>query len=87
MCPRCDTLHLIINPHNNIMALTQDVTDTLSEASGLIRTALFKMAKNERPSTLTSLVKVLTDLERIAEFDVILDDIDAIIDNDKKKYD
>lgn len=70
-----------------IMALTQEVSDTLSEASGLIRTALFKMAKNERPSTLSSLVKVLTDLERIAEYDVILDDIDAIIDQEKRKDD
>jgi len=69
------------------MALTQEVTDTLAEASGLIRTALFKMAKNERPSTLSSLVKVLTDLERIAEFDTILDDIDAIIDKDKRNDD
>ncbi len=69
------------------MALTQEVSDTLSEASGLIRTALFKMAKNERPSTLSSLVKVLTDLERIAEYDVILDDIDAIIDQEKRKDD
>ena len=69
------------------MALTQEVSDTLSEASGLIRTALFKMAKNERPSTLSSLVKVLTDLERIAEFDEILDDIDAIIDKEKRKDD
>lgn len=70
-----------------IMALTQEVSDTLSEASGLIRSALFKMAKNERPSTLSSLVKVLTDLERIAEYDVILDDIDAIIDQEKRKDD
>ncbi len=69
------------------MALTQEVSDTLSEASGLIRSALFKMAKNERPSTLSSLVKVLTDLERIAEYDVILDDIDAIIDQEKRKDD
>ena len=69
------------------MALTQEVTDTLAEASGLIRTALFKMAKNERPSTLSSLVKVLTDLERIAEFDNILDDIDDIINNEKRNGD
>ncbi len=69
------------------MALTQEVSDTLSEASELIRSALFKVAKNERPSTLSSLVKVLTDLERIAEYDVILDDIDAIIDQEKRKDD
>jgi len=66
------------------MALTQDVSDTLSEASGLIRTALFKMAKNERPATLSSLVKVLSDLERISEFDCILDDIDEVLNNNKE---
>jgi len=63
--------------------LNNDVKETLDEAQGLLRSALYKMARQERPSTLHHLTKIITDLEQLVQLDSILDSVDDIMDNNK----
>ena len=60
--------------------LSKDVKETLDEAQGLLRNALWKMARSERPGTLHHLTQIITDVEKLMEFDSILDTVDEIFD-------
>jgi hypothetical protein len=60
--------------------LSKDVKETLDEAQGLLRNALWKMARSERPGTLHHLTQIITDVEKLMEFDSILDTVEEILD-------
>ena len=63
--------------------LSSDIKDTLNEAQGLLRNALWKMSRSERPGTLHQLTKIINDVDKLVEFDDILDTVDQMIDRAK----
>lgn len=63
--------------------LSKDVKDTLDEAQGLLRNALWKMSRSERPGTLHHLTSIITDVEKLLQFDSILDTVDDLLDKNK----
>ena len=67
--------------------LSNDVKETLDEAQGLLRNALWKMARSERPGTLHHLTQIITDVEKLMEFDSILDTVDELLDKKKNSDD
>ena len=60
------------------MAINKDVEDSLNEAQGHLRNALFKAAKNERPSTLKQLTDVIHSIDTLIMTDSILDRLEGM---------
>lgn len=60
------------------MAINKDVEDSLNEAQGHLRNALFKAAKNERPSTLKQLTDVIQSIDTLIMTDSILDRLEGM---------
>ena len=67
------------------MALTNDVKETLLEAEGVLRNALYKAAKNERPSTLMAISRIIGEIGKLESFDSIQDLIEDNLDDIKKR--
>jgi len=66
------------------MALSQAVQECIDNASGELRNALFKASRSERPTTLSSIAKMITQLDTISRTDELLDSLDTMIDQVKK---
>ena len=67
------------------MALSPQVTEHLNDALSSVRSALWHASKNERPSTITQIAKILADIDVIAAHDDALDSIDSILQDLKNK--
>jgi len=63
------------------MAINKDVEESLNEAQGHLRNALFKAAKNERPSTLKQLTEVIHSIDTLIMTDSILDKLESMKDD------
>jgi hypothetical protein len=61
------------------MSLSPQVTEHLNDAMSSIRSALWHGAKNERPSTITQIAKVLNEIDVISKHDDALDTIDSLM--------
>jgi len=69
------------------MSLSQSVQESLDEASGALRNALFKASRSERPNTLTAITRLIHELDSISRTDELLDSLDNMIDRVKKDED
>tara|TARA_B100000963_G_scaffold42661_1_gene31780 strand:+ start:212 stop:418 length:207 start_codon:yes stop_codon:yes gene_type:complete len=67
------------------MTLSKQVQTSLDEAMGNVRNALAYAARHERPVTVSSISKLLSDIEHITSFDEIMDKIDDTMKNLKEK--
>ena len=67
------------------MALSSQVNEHLNDALSSMRSALWHAAKNERPSTLTQLSKILNDIDLVRSHEEVLDTIDSMIQDIKDK--
>ena len=61
------------------MALSQQTLDHLLEAEGSLRAAVRCAATNEKPIVVTQLSQLLMDIERVREFEILQDIVDAEI--------
>ena len=61
------------------MALSSQVNEHLNDALSSMRSALWHAAKNERPSTLTQLSKILNDIDLVRSHEEVLDTIDSMM--------
>ena len=71
------------------MALSSQVSEHLNDAVSSVRSALWHASKNERPSTITQIAKLLADIDSINAHDEVLDSIDNMLQDirDKEKED
>ena len=71
------------------MALSSQVSEHLNDALSSVRSALWHASKNERPSTITQIAKLLADIDSINAHDEVLDSIDNMLQDirDKEKED
>ena len=69
------------------MALSPQVTEHLNDAISSIRSALWHASKNERPSTITQIAKILNEIDVISTHDEALDSIDSILQDIRNKED
>ena len=71
------------------MALSSSVSEHLNDAVSSVRSALWHASKNERPSTITQIAKLLADIDSINAHDEVLDSIDNMLQDirDKEKED
>ena len=69
------------------MALSSQVTEHLNDAISSIRSALWHASKNERPSTITQIAKILNEIDVISTHDEALDSIDSILQDIRNKED
>jgi len=60
------------------MALAQQVTDSLDEASSALRNALAFAARQERPVVCNTISEILCRIDQLKSFDGILDKLDEI---------
>ena len=67
------------------MTLSQPVQESLDEASGALRNALFKASRSERPNTLTAITRLIHELDTISRTDELLDSLDDMIDKVKRE--
>lgn len=61
------------------MTLSNSVQESLDEASGALRNALFRAARSERPTTLAAITKLIGELDTISRTDLLLDNLDDMI--------
>jgi len=69
------------------MALSPQVIEHLNDAISSVRSALWHASKNERPSTITQIAKILNEIDVISAHDDALDSIDNILNDLKNKGD
>ncbi len=62
------------------MALSESVQNSLDEATSSLRNALAFAARNERPTTCSSIAKILTEIEHVKGFDDVMDSIERMTD-------
>ena len=67
------------------MSLSENVKESLNEAEGNLRNALYKAAKNERASTLTAISRMISELRKLESFEDIQDMIEENIDRHKEE--
>ena len=67
------------------MALSENVKESLNEAEGNLRNALYKAAKNERASTLTAIAKIIAELRKLESFEDIQDMIEENMDRHREE--
>lgn len=60
------------------MALAQQVTDSLDEASSALRNALAFAARQERPVVCSTISEILCRIDQLKSFDGILDKLDEM---------
>ena len=69
------------------MALSPQVSEHLNDAISSVRSALWHASKNERPSTITQIAKLLNDIDSINAHDEVLDSIDNLLQDIKHRKD
>ena len=69
------------------MALSPQVSEHLNDAISSVRSALWHASKNERPSTITQIAKLLNDIDSINAHDEVLDSIDNLLQDIKERED
>ena len=67
------------------MSLSQNVIESLEEATGALRNALFHASRSERASTLSAISKVIQSIDTISKTDELLDNLDTMIDKVKRE--
>jgi len=67
------------------MALAQQVTDSLDEATASLRNALAYAARQERPVVCNSISDILCRIDQLKSFDGILDRLDRMNKDDPFK--
>lgn len=60
------------------MALSHSVLDSLTEAESSLRNALSFAARQERPTTCSSISKIIVDIHHLKGFDEIMDSLDKM---------
>lgn len=58
------------------MALSDSVTESLKEAEGSLRNALYKASKNERPIVCSVIADMITRIDGLIQTDSILDKLE-----------
>jgi len=61
-----------------MMALAQQVTDSLDEATAALRNALAFAARQERPVVCSSISEIMCRIDHLKSFDGILDTLDKM---------
>ena len=67
------------------MSLSNNVTEHLNDALSSMRQALWCAAKNERPSSIVSIAKILGEIEMISTQDSCMDTIDRVLKDIENK--
>jgi hypothetical protein len=61
------------------MALSEKVEDKLKEAEGILRDSLYWASRNEKPATILSISKIITELDYLIKMDKINDRMEDLI--------
>ena len=61
------------------MSLSPQVNDHLNDAMSSLRSALWHASKNERPTILSQIAKVLNDIDSISSHENVMDTIDSMM--------
>ena len=61
------------------MALSEKVEDKLKEAEGVLRDAVYWAAKNEKPSTINAISKIILEIDALLKIDKFQDKLEDII--------
>lgn len=61
------------------MSLSPQVNDHLNDAMSSMRSALWHASKNERPTILSQIAKVLNDIDSISSHEDVMDTIDSMM--------
>tara|TARA_X000001036_G_scaffold50588_4_gene40339 strand:+ start:75 stop:299 length:225 start_codon:yes stop_codon:yes gene_type:complete len=64
-----------------VMTLSQQVTESLDDATGHLRNALAFAARHERPVTINAISKLLNDVESLQQFDSLMDTIEQHVED------
>ena len=67
------------------MSLSPRVKDALIEASGALRNALHHASRSETPHTISSIARVLQQVESVERETKLNDSISGLFKNDRKK--
>ena len=59
--------------------LSPQVNDHLNDAMSSMRSALWHASKNERPSVLTQMAKILNDIDSVSSHEDVMDTIDSMM--------
>lgn len=65
--------------------LSPQVQEHLNDALSSMRTALWHASKNERPSTLSQIAKIVNDIDIVSSHEDVMDTIDSMMDDLKDK--
>jgi hypothetical protein len=69
------------------MALSPKTVEYIEEAKSALRNAIFHAARNERTHTIQALAEVLSQIDKLACMDDVLDSLDSLKDKWDKKHD
>lgn len=58
------------------MALSTQVEDSLKDAESSLRNALAFAARNEKPLVNTAIANMISDIDRLIQFDKLMDKLD-----------
>lgn len=58
------------------MALSSQVEDSLKDAESSLRNALAFAARNEKPLVNTAIASMISDIDRLIQFDKLMDKLD-----------
>lgn len=61
------------------MSLSSQVNEHLNDAMSSMRSALWHASKNERPTIIVQLSKILNDIDGIASHEDIMDSLDSLM--------
>ena len=67
------------------MTLSHNVTEHLNDALSSMRQALWCAAKNERPCSIISIAKIISEIEMIATHDSCMDTLDKVLKDIENK--
>jgi hypothetical protein len=59
--------------------LSPQVNEHLNDAMSSMRAALWHASKNERPSILTQMAKILNDIDSVSSHEDVMDTIDSMM--------
>ena len=65
--------------------LSSQVKEHLNDAISSMRSALWYASKNERPSVLTQMAKILNDIDSVSSHEDVMDTIDSMMNDLKDK--
>lgn len=69
------------------MALSPTTQEHLDEAKGSLRSALVSASRNERSSTIQAIAEVLSELDKLATVEDIMDNLDSMKQRLQKRND